>query len=74
MDASQIDLNLERDSNEASFGKVVTTIHTDLGPFGNRVDVIWVRASTVGGVSHLECADPNVRYYNNQSPSLEESL
>jgi len=41
-------------SNKARSSKVGWTIHTDLGPFGNRTDVIVVDGSTVRGVRHLD--------------------
>ena len=40
----------------------VKTIHTDLGPFGNRTDVIVVDEGTVRGTSLLNCTDPAVQY------------
>ena len=40
----------------------VTTIHTDLGPFGNRTDVIVVDEGVVRGTSLLNCTDPAVQY------------
>ena len=68
MDASQLEYDFpEGDSNQARPGRVVTTTYTDLGPFGNRVDVIVVEGTTVGGASHLECTDPDVKYFNMHS-------
>ncbi len=72
MDAPQ--LELFEVSPEARLGRVVRTVTTELGPFGNRVDVIIVRGDTVGGASHLECDDPNVDYFNKWSQSPKESL
>ena len=62
MDAPQLELDF--DANSARPGRVVFTVATDLGPFGNRTDVIIVDGSTVGGVSLLECEDEKVEYYN----------
>ena len=60
-------LGLFNDANEASLGKVVFTVGTDLGLFGNRTDVFVVDESTVRGVSLLECDNDDVDYYNHQS-------
>ena len=37
--------------------RVVIASQTDLGPFGNRTDVIVVDESTVRAVRHLDCPD-----------------
>ncbi len=67
MGAPQLDLFAV--SNQASLGRIVKTVHTDLGTFGNRTDLILVRGATVGGVSHLECDNEDALYFNNQSAS-----
>jgi len=51
---------------------LVKTIHTDLGVFGNRTDILVVDESTVRGTSLLECTDPAVQYHSNAS-RIEES-
>ncbi len=72
MDAPQVELF----ANQASPGRVVKTVHTDLGVFGNRTDLIVVDESTVRGASLLECLDPNVIYFNvySQPRDFSESL
>jgi len=42
---------------------IVKTIHTDLGVFGNRTDILIVEDGTVRGTSLLECSDPLVKYH-----------
>ncbi len=48
---------------EEEEGLFVKTIHTDLGQFGNRTDVLIVEDGTVRGVSLLECDNPSVEYH-----------
>ena len=62
MDAPQLDLF--NDAPEASSGKVVISRSIDLGSFGNLCLLIEVDGSTVRAVTHLECNDPKVKYYN----------
>jgi len=75
MDARQsayVQLELFNSANEASLGRVVRTVETDLHEFGNRTDIIVVDGSTVRDMSLLECDDPDVLYFNNYS--IEDSL
>ena len=63
-----LQLDLFRDEQAAAYERrIVKTINTDLGDFGNRTDIIVVDESTVRGASLLECADSDVQYFNNQS-------
>jgi len=62
-------LELFSDANLAYSSRVVKTVSTDLGPFGNRTDEIVVEGDTVRGVSHLVCDNPDVLYFNHRSPS-----
>ena len=65
MDAPQLELDFrEGGSPEASSGKVVISQLIDLGSFGNLCLLIVVEESTVRAVTHLECVDPSVEYYN----------
>ena len=66
MDAPQLEL-FDDVSNAASVGRVVKTVHTDLGQFGNLIIVVVVDGSNVRVLSHLECADPKIEYYNHLS-------
>ena len=52
-------------------GCIIRTSHTALGRFGNRID-IFTLGTTIRGVSLLECADSDVRYFNNSSAAPEE--
>ena len=45
-------------------GRIVRTVSTDLGPFGNRIDILVVDESTVRGVSLLECDNEDAEYFN----------
>jgi len=74
MDAPQLDLFLFNVSPKASPGRVVKTVHTDLGLFGNRTDLIIVDESTVRGASLLECDDADALYFNDQSALPSKSL
>jgi len=49
-------------------GRIVKVTQTDLGQFGNRIDIFEL-GSTLRGTSLLECNDEDVRYFNNQSAS-----
>jgi len=51
LEGKQLDIFLDQD--EVRF---VKASYTDLGPFGNQVDLIVVTEGTVGGVSLLEPA------------------
>ncbi len=55
-------------ANEASPSRVVKSIDTNLGVFGNRTDLIVVDESTVGEASLIECDNSDVRYFNSASP------
>ena len=61
-----IQLDLFRDQQAASFGRVIRTVSTDLGPFGNRTD-LFVLDDSVRGMSLLECDDSDARYFNGAS-------
>ncbi len=63
MDAPQLDLFYHGEL-EASPGRVVISRSIDLGSFGNLCLLIVVDGSTVRAVTHLECDDTNVEYYN----------
>ena len=72
MDAPQLSLF---DANVASPSRVVVTVNTDLGIFGNRTDLIVVDGETVGGTSLIECDDHDVQFFNHQLRSrLSDSL
>ena len=60
-------LDFFEDAPQANLGRVVKTVDTNLGMFGNRTDLIIVDQGSVRGASLLECDDPNIEYYNNQS-------
>ena len=47
--------------------RIVIAVETKIGLFGNRTDLIIVDEGTVRGTSLLECADPNVEYFNRYS-------
>ena len=49
-------------AEEAGSSSIIKSINTDLGPFGNRTDILIVEDGTVRGVSLLECNNPNVKY------------
>ena len=57
-------LDIFDDAPEANSGKVVIARRIDLGSFGNLCLIIEVDGSIVRAVTHLECADPAVKYYN----------
>jgi len=57
-------LELFNAANEANISRVVRSVSTDLGMFGNRTDLVVVDGSTVRGTSLLECTDEDVRYFN----------
>ena len=57
-------LELFNDAPEASSGKVVISRSIDLGSFGNLCLLIVVDESTVRAVTHLECSDERIKYYN----------
>jgi len=56
------------ESPEIQSNKVVKTVNTNLGIFGNRTDIIIVDDGTVRGLSLLECDNPNVTYHHNADP------
>ncbi len=61
-----LQLDLFRDEQAAKESKdptLIKTIHTDLGPFGNRTDVLIVEKDTVRGTSLLECDNPDATYH-----------
>jgi len=64
MDAPQ----LEFDFPNPPAGRIVLSVETKIGVFGNRTDLIVVDGRTVRGTSLIECDDPDVHYYNTQSP------
>ncbi len=66
MDAPQLEFDFSA-ANEADSSRVVFTVSTPLGPFGNRIDVISVEGPSVRDVSLLECNDDSVEYYNHLS-------
>jgi len=68
MDAPQLEL-FSLKSQPIPSGRMVWVVETNLGPFGNRTDVMVVDEGSVRGVSLLECSDPEVLYFNNQSAS-----
>ena len=70
MDAPQLEFDFG--SPEANSSRIVRTVSTDLGPFGNRTDIIVVDGSTVGGASLIECADPDVDYFNGMTELRED--
>ncbi len=59
-------LELEFDAPEANPGKVVKSVHTDLGGFGTRTDVFEF-GDDLREHGLIECADPNVRFFNQHS-------
>ena len=65
-------LELFNNANQASPGRVVRSVCTPLGSFGNRTDLIVVDDGIVRGLSLLECDNPDVDYFNNQSAPPEE--
>jgi len=64
MDAPQLDLFDDLAGQVASFGKVVLSRSIDLGSFGNLCLLIVVEGTSVRAVTHLECSDPGVKYFN----------
>ena len=48
-------------------GRIIKTVSTNLGPFGNRTDLIVVRGDTLGGASLIECDNPDALYFNQLS-------
>jgi len=48
------------------------TIHTDLGVFGNRTDVIFVTSGGIGSTSLIDCDDPDVNYFDYMAPQESE--
>ncbi len=70
-----LQLDLFRDEQAAvAGGPLVKTIHTDLGQFGNRTDILIVEDGTVRGVSLLECNNPAVSYHPRQASTPVESI
>ena len=53
--------------------RIVRTVSTDLGSFGNRTDIFVVGGDVVRGTSLLECDNADVYYFNNMS-DLREGL
>jgi len=47
---------------------LLKTVHTDLGIFGNRTDLIELGLPQ-GGASLVECDDPNVLWFDSNSPA-----
>ena len=47
--------------------RIVISVETKIGVFGNRTDLIVVDDGNVRGLSLLECDDSDVEYYNNAS-------
>ena len=54
--------------------RIVIAVETNLGPFGERTELIVVDESTVRAVSLLECDDADVHYYNGMSELPERGL
>ncbi len=70
----QLDLFDGQQSAREGNERVVKVSQTDLGRFGNRIDIFEL-GSTLRATSLLECDDEDVRYFNNQSASpLGDSL
>ncbi len=63
MDAPQIEFDFGGEQ-VANASRVVISRSIDLGSFGNLCLLIVVSESTVRAVTHLECDDPKVEYYN----------
>ena len=61
------------DANVASSSRVVKTVHTELGRFGNRTDLIVVDGSTVKGTSLLGSALPQLERTQTQSSAASWS-
>jgi len=61
-------------AHEAVSSKLVKTVHTQLGLFGNRTDIIIVEDGTVRGMSLLECDNPNVSYHSEDSQADLDQL
>ena len=61
MDASQLDLFSPKQPEP----RIVVAVETNLGVFGNRIDVIVVDEGSVRGASLLECDDPYVVHSDN---------
>ena len=55
-------------------GRIVLAVETNLGPFGNRTDVMVVDKRTVRGLSLLECDNPFVHHSDNLQLPTEEDI
>ncbi len=56
-------------SKELHPDRIVIAVETNLHEFGERVDVMVVDEGVVRGMSHLQCDDPDVKYFNMHSKS-----
>ena len=71
MDAPQLDLFSPKQPGQ----DLVLAVETNLGPFGNRIDVMVVKDGTVRGASLLECDNPDAFHSDNlQRPTREDTL
>ena len=68
-----IRLDLLADQQAANERRVIRSVSTDLGPFGNRTDLFWL-GTTIGAVSLLECDNPDALYYSQSSAYPEDIL
>ena len=70
----QLDIfGYQQAASSAGGRKIVRTVSTDLGRFGNRTDIFEL-GDVVRGASLLECDDEDVRYFNQHSQSPKEAL
>ncbi len=67
----QLDLFEQPASCQPEGGTIVKVSQTDLGQFGNRIDIFEL-GSTGRGTSLLECDDEDVSYFNNFSANPTE--
>jgi len=59
-------LDLFTDQQAASEARIIISVPTDLGVFGNRIDIFEL-GTTVRGTSLLECDNPDVLYASQSS-------